>query len=62
MKTAHGRIVGGYEVDISEYPWQLSLRYFNVQACGASIISENWALTAAHCVYGYVQKELNEFI
>ncbi|XP_049816193.1 trypsin delta-like isoform X3 [Schistocerca nitens] len=46
-----GRIVGGSAVSISQYPWQL---YFeaNGSPCGASIISSNWALSAAHCVEG----------
>lgn len=47
-----GRIVGGSAVDITSYPWQLSLRRSNSHICGASIISANWALTAAHCVSG----------
>ncbi|XP_049788114.1 trypsin alpha-3-like isoform X2 [Schistocerca cancellata] len=47
-----GRIVGGSAVSISQYPWQL---YFTIgnYMCGASIISSNWALSAAHCVDGY---------
>ncbi|KAI7815140.1 Serine protease [Rhyzopertha dominica] len=47
-----GRIVGGVEVTISQYPWQLSLQSGSRHICGASIISANWALTAAHCVSG----------
>lgn len=50
---AIGRIVGGEEVEnISEYPYQLSLRYFGRHRCGGSILNENWALTAAHCLDG----------
>lgn len=49
-----GRIVGGSAVDISAYPYQLSFRYSNSHICGASIISANWALTAAHCASGLV--------
>nr|DAA64573.1 TPA_exp: trypsin 2A [Locusta migratoria] len=47
-----GRIVGGQAVDISEYPWQLSMQEFGSHLCGASIISSEWALTAAHCLEG----------
>lgn len=47
-----GRIVGGSAVAITAYPYQLSLRRSNSHICGASIISANWALTAAHCVTG----------
>lgn len=45
-----GRIVGGAEIEISEAPWQVSLLRFNSHTCGGSIISENYVLTAAHCV------------
>lgn len=47
-----GRIVGGQQVAITSYPWQLSLQVRNSHICGASIISANWAVTAAHCVVG----------
>ncbi|XP_049861895.1 trypsin delta-like [Schistocerca gregaria] len=47
-----GRIVGGEAVDISQYPWQLSLQKLGSHSCGASIISSNWVLTAAHCLEG----------
>ncbi|XP_049832868.1 trypsin-1-like [Schistocerca gregaria] len=52
-----GRIVGGSQVSISQYPWQL---YFTIanKFCGASIISNSWALSAAHCVYGYSTSQM----
>lgn len=43
-------IIGGTEVqDFSEFAYQLSLRMTWVHICGASIIADQWALTAAHC-------------
>ncbi|KAJ9595090.1 hypothetical protein L9F63_013616 [Diploptera punctata] len=47
-----GRIVGGSTTTIASYPYQLSLRYGGSHICGASIISANWALSAAHCIVG----------
>ncbi|XP_033606624.1 trypsin-1 isoform X2 [Cryptotermes secundus] len=44
------RIVGGILADISEIPYQLSLQVGGVHLCGASIVSQQWAVTAAHCV------------
>ncbi|XP_067004201.2 trypsin-1-like [Anabrus simplex] len=47
-----GRIVGGSSADIKNFPYQLSLQSGGSHICGASIISTEWALTAAHCVAG----------
>ncbi|XP_053677263.1 trypsin-4-like [Anopheles nili] len=44
------RIVGGFPIDISEAPFQVSLMINGRHACGGSIISPNWVLTAAHCL------------
>lgn len=45
-----GRIVGGFEIDITSVPWQVSLQSTNKRHfCGGSIISSKWILTAAHC-------------
>ena len=51
-----GRIVGGSNADISDYPWQVSLQrrsgsgWYHI--CGGSIIDNRWIVTAAHCVDG----------
>ncbi|XP_047112161.1 trypsin delta-like [Schistocerca piceifrons] len=45
-----GRILGGEPVDITQYPWQISLQVFGYHSCGGSIISPTWVLTATHCV------------
>ncbi|XP_039437949.1 trypsin-7-like [Culex pipiens pallens] len=49
--SSGGRIVGGVETNIINVPYQLSLREYGSHICGGSVISEQWALSAAHCVY-----------
>lgn len=48
-------IVGGYPIHISRTPYQVSLHEPDFHGglsylCGGSIISEEWILTAAHCL------------
>ncbi|XP_043285330.1 trypsin-1-like [Venturia canescens] len=45
----NGRIVGGEDAQIEDHPWQASLEVYGFAYCGASIISNEWVLTAGHC-------------
>lgn len=45
------RIVRG-EKATKDYPYQLSLQSNSEHMCGATILSENYFLTAAHCIEG----------
>lgn len=47
-----GRIVGGEEARPYSWPWQVQVRYYNSHSCGASLISEDFILCAAHCFQG----------
>ncbi|KAI4459627.1 polyserase-related [Holotrichia oblita] len=47
-----GRIIGGSSVDISAYPYQISLLWWGSHICGGSIISQRYVVTAAHCTDG----------
>jgi len=47
-----GKIVGGEDATVGQFPYQLSLLWFGSHICGAAIIRDNLAITAAHCVEG----------
>ncbi|XP_044741979.1 trypsin-7-like [Chrysoperla carnea] len=53
-----GRIVGGENTTIEEYPYQISLEYFGTHWCGGSVLSEIVILTAAHCTDGILASRL----
>ncbi|XP_022669485.1 serine proteinase stubble-like [Varroa destructor] len=52
---ASGRIVGGDLTRFGKWPWMISLRQFKkntfVHKCGAALLNEYWAVSAAHCVH-----------
>merc|ERR1719309_314370 len=41
------RVVGGFQTEVNEYPWMVDTRFDGT--CGASLISDQWVLTARHC-------------
>ncbi|XP_068898483.1 transmembrane protease serine 9-like [Tenebrio molitor] len=55
IPTRESRIIGGSNARAGQFPWQAFIildnptgRYF----CGGALITNEWVLTAAHCVYG----------
>ncbi|PSN49651.1 hypothetical protein C0J52_14792 [Blattella germanica] len=53
-----GRIVGGVDGDISDIPYQISFKYYGSHRCGASLIRNDWVVTAAHCLDGVNYREI----
>lgn len=56
------RIVGGVVADQHEFPWMVALSKRGKFYCGATIITRNHLLTAAHCVDGFSAKEIKATI
>ncbi|XP_074850081.1 transmembrane protease serine 11C-like [Carettochelys insculpta] len=44
------RVVGGVSsAEPGDWPWQASLQQNNVHRCGATLVSNTWLVSAAHC-------------
>ncbi|CAH2104250.1 unnamed protein product [Euphydryas editha] len=50
--SLEGRIVKGYRVEITRYPYSVFLYFskYNPKACGSSLITDQAVITAAHCL------------
>ncbi|KAK9530454.1 hypothetical protein VZT92_011953 [Zoarces viviparus] len=54
MAPLNTRIVGGEDATAGSWPWQVSMHRTSRRGhvCGGTLISDQWVLTAAHCIVG----------
>ncbi|XP_053197892.1 tryptase [Scomber japonicus] len=49
MAPLNTKIVGGENATVGSWPWQVSM-HISHHICGGTLISDQWVLTAAHCI------------
>ncbi|XP_046862559.1 serine proteinase stubble-like isoform X2 [Xenia sp. Carnegie-2017] len=55
-----GEVVNGTKVEVGNTPWQVGIKRChncNIR-CGGTLINDQWVVTAAHCVTGWLAEEL----
>lgn len=52
--TVNGRIVGGEAAPNRAWGWIVSLQAYRTHTCGATLLSSQYAVTAAHCVTDFI--------
>lgn len=57
-KNVDSKVFNGIEVDIEDFGYQLHILIDGRFICGASLISNSWALTATHCTHGQSNKTM----
>ncbi|KAL6266470.1 hypothetical protein P5V15_003319 [Pogonomyrmex californicus] len=54
------RLVGGKDATKFEFPYQVSLRYYDLHICSGVLISDKHILSAAHCICGLIDDPFEE--
>lgn len=44
-----GKIVGGGDASLGQFPWQVALYLNGVFQCGGTLVNNRWVLTSAQC-------------
>ncbi|NXP77933.1 TMPS5 protease, partial [Ramphastos sulfuratus] len=53
QRLGAARVVGGRDVPLGRWPWQVSLYQGAQHHCGGSVVAPEWIVTAAHCVHSH---------
>ena len=56
--TTITRIVGGESATSTSWAWAVSISIAGSYLCGATILSDSWVITAAHCVSGFQASQI----
>ncbi|XP_064424762.1 transmembrane protease serine 5-like [Latimeria chalumnae] len=62
IRSKTARIIGGSDAMLGRWPWQVSLYHNSKHMCGGTIITHQWIITAAHCVYNYRLPEVSHWL
>lgn len=63
LPEREGRIIGGSNANLGQFPYQVSLRTAtNFHFCGGVMINTRWVLTAARCTAGRAQNSIRMFV
>ena len=58
------KIINGTVAEFGEFPWRCYIYMqdsHRVGACGCSILSPDWILTAAHCAHGWRARHMKVY-
>ncbi|XP_070533547.1 prostasin-like [Ptychodera flava] len=64
VTVARSRIVNGDDADEGEWPWQVALKdtASGIVYCGGSLLTQEWVVTAAHCVKGEQESAVQVYL
>ncbi|CAL4120268.1 unnamed protein product [Meganyctiphanes norvegica] len=58
ISNREGRVVGGKPTGQTEYPWAAALSYRGKLYCGATLVTNEHLVTAAHCISGITKSRV----